>query len=921
MFKINPIAGGILQAFGGVAGAVLAMGPATAQQATTLERVEVTGSSIKRIAAETAAPIETISKEDIQASGLQTIEQVVRAVTANNNGSISSSFTNGFSASGTAVSLRGLGPNYTLVLLNGRRFGNFPLADDGHASYADISQIPFDAVERIEVLKDGASSIYGSDAVAGVVNIILRQQYTGFTGTASAGTNVSGEGGNFKAAATYGIGDLTKDRYNAFVTADYMKQKANPYNEQKKWIGTNDLTFMGLPNARLGDGNFGTTSPTGNYLPRTATGGAVAGAVLTPLPGACPPGVGYPSPDGFCLWDTKDWTDLQPEIERWNLLAKGTFNFTQTVQGYAEVSYFNVDTKTRGTPTGSRANWYDPSTNSIKSSTNILLPVGNPDNPVSGLGQAARLYLVDAALGGRDTDYSSGTQRYLAGVKGTTMKWDWDVMGQYIQTDTDVTRHNFYSYDRLLEGLAGTSPYGYYRVGANASLNNPAIFDWIAPDRSYTLTSKTTNFAAKATRDIYELAGGPLGLAVGYEYRKEEINNPGVPGTDTGNVVGLGYSAAFGSQTDNAVFGELYAPILKNLEMGLGLRWDDYGSDIGSTTNWKGTVKWTALSNLVLRGTYATGFRAPGLYETSTANATAGFVTVVDPVRCPVTGAPLDCAAQTLTVNTGNPFIKPEKTSNYTLGFIWEPVRNLSGGVTYWNIKIDDQITIGSAQAVATNPSNFPAATITRDTNDLPGIPNSGTLLSVSTPFQNANTVKTDGFDVDMRWRLPLQNNMGTLTTDFTWTRVLSYTQTLGNETYEYVGTQGNYDVSSGSATPKDRFNLAMTWTPGPWSVTGTVRYVSGYQSIPYQGVTTPDECLSALDTGDCHIGSFTTLDLSGKYTGFKNWEIYGSIVNVFNRVAPFNPAAAYGNVNFNYNYAFSGGTGTQFNLGARYTY
>jgi iron complex outermembrane receptor protein len=919
MFKINPIAGGILQAFGGVAGAVLAMGPATAQQATTLERVEVTGSSIKRIAAETAAPIETISKEDIQASGLQTIEQVVRAVTANNNGSIASSFTNGFSASGTAVSLRGLGPNYTLVLLNGRRFGNFPLADDGHASYADISQIPFDAVERIEVLKDGASSVYGSDAVAGVVNIILRQQYTGFTADASAGTNVSGKGSNFKAAATYGLGDLTKDRFNAFVTADYMKQKANPYNEQKKWIGTNNLTFMGLPDFRFGDGSVSSNSTLGNVRSVSPTGGGTLGPLTALYPGACAP-ANQSGP--FCLYDVKDWTDIQPEIERWNLLAKGTFNFTQSIQGYAEVSYFNVDTHTRNTPPAMRANWYDPLNQTIASSTvTAFLPVGHPDNPFNATNQGARLYYTDAALGGRDTDYSSGTQRYLAGLKGTTMKWDWDMFGQYIQTDTDVTRYHFYSYDRLLQGLAGTGPYGYYRIGANANLNDPAIYQWIAPDRSYTLTSKTTNFKANATRDIADLAGGPLGIAVGYEYRKEEINNPGVPGTDTGNVVGLGYSAAFGSQTNNAVYGELYAPLLKTLEMGLGLRWDDYGTDIGSTTNWKGTVKWTALPNLVLRGTYATGFRAPGLYETSTANATAGYTSVVDPIRCPVTGLPADCQATTLTVNTGNPFIKPEKTKNYTLGFIWEPVRDLSGGITYWNITVDDQITIGSAQAVVNNPANFPAATISRDTNDLPGVANSGTLLSVSTPFQNANTVKTDGFDVDMRWRLPLQNNMGTLTTDFTWTRVLSYTQTLGGETYEYVGTQGNYDVSSGSATPKDRFNLAMTWTPGPWSMTGTVRYVSGYQSIPYQGVTTPDECLSALDTGSCHIGSFTTLDLSGKYTGFKNWEIYGSIVNVFNRVAPFNPAAAYGFVNFNYNYAFSGGTGTQFNLGARYTY
>ena len=149
-------------------------------------------------------------------------------ITANNNGSIAPSFTNGFSASGTAVSLRGLGPNNTLVLVNGRRLANFGLADDGHASYPDLSQLPFDAVERIEILKDGASAIYGSDAVAGVVNVILRQQFTGFTATATAGQNYNGEGDNFKVSATGGIGDLTKDKYNAFLSVDYQKPDAIP---------------------------------------------------------------------------------------------------------------------------------------------------------------------------------------------------------------------------------------------------------------------------------------------------------------------------------------------------------------------------------------------------------------------------------------------------------------------------------------------------------------------------------------------------------------------------------------------------------------------------------------------------------------------------------------------------------------------
>ena len=663
----------------------------------------------------------------------------------------------------------------------------------------------------------------------------------------------------------------------------------------------------------------------------TATGAAIPGdANLQSLGGTCPSGA---LSDGYCLWEPKDWTDITPEIERFNAYARGQYNFTPNIQGYTELSYFQVNTKTRNTPTGSRANWYDPSTNTIASSVNIYLPVGHPDNPFSATNQGARLYYADAALGGRDAEYQTDTGRYLVGLKGTAAGWDWDVAGLYIRSDTSVTRSNFYSYDRFQQGLAGTGPYGYYRIGANANLNNPAIYDWIAPDRSWDITSENTIFDAKASRDIYKLDGGQMALAVGYQFMKEELSNPGTPGTLTGNVVGLGYSAAFGSRDVNAVFAELYAPVLKNLELTAAIRWDDY-SDIGeSTWNPKIGAKWTVIPQLVLRGTWATAFRAPGLYETSTANASAGFTSANDPVRCPVTGLAADCQAPVLGINTGNPFIKPETSDTWTVGVIWEPVPGLSGTLDYWNIKTDDQITIGSVQAVLNNPGGFPAAQIGRDTNNLPGIPNSGTVLYVQTPYQNANTVETDGIDLDIVWRQSLKD-WGTLTTEFQWTHIFNYSQTLGGVEYKYAGTNGNYDVSSAQGTPEDRWNLILGWQRGPWNVTGTVRFVSGYDEIPWQdGAGTeapiPDACLWHLEPApgstnemtSCSVDSFTTFDLAASYKGFKNWEIFGSVVNVFNQKAPFAPAAAYGQVNYNYNYALSGALGTQFNLGVRYTF
>ncbi|MBK9117305.1 MAG: TonB-dependent receptor [Betaproteobacteria bacterium] len=882
-------------------------------------RVNVTGSNIRRTDTETAAPIQTITREDIQASGLQTIHDVVRQITANNNGSISPSFTNGFSASGTAVSLRGLGPNNTLVLVNGRRMANFGLADDGHISYVDLSQIPFDAVERIEVLKDGASAIYGSDAVAGVINVILRQQYTGFTVTGTAGTSSNGEGDQYRAAITAGVGDLTKDRYNAYVTFDYQKQDAYPMNKGRQYVGTNDLRFMGLPDARWGNPLSGFPGPSllGNVAPVSASDPNGEPGDFQSLPGAC---AAANQDNGFCRWDFKDYLDILPSIERINVLARGTYNVTDAIQAYTELSLFQVKSYLRGPPSLTPVYWLDPSTVSIQSTANVYLPVGHPDNPFSANDQVAILSYADGALGGTGTQYTTDTQRYLLGLKGANAGWDWDVAGLYIRTTTDITIRNVYQYDRFLAGLAGTGPYGFYRIGAAAPRNDPAVYDWIAPDLSYKTTSENTIVDAKASRDLYKLRGGQLALAIGYEFRREELSNPGMPGAATGEVVGGNASAAFGTRNVNALYAELYAPILANLEATAAIRYDHY-SDVGSTWNPKIGVKWTVVPSVVLRGTWQSAFRAPGLYETSTANAYAALPVVVDPVRCPVTQSAVDCQAYVLAVITGNPYVRPETSTTYTLGAIWEPVPGLSATLDYWNIEVEDQITIGSLQATVNNPAAFPNAEIGRSTDDLPGIPNSGTLIYIKSPYQNANSVKTDGVDLDVVWKWNLKE-YGMLTTEFQWTHVFDYDQTFANgETYKYAGTQGNYDVSSGSATPEDRMNLIVGWQRGPWNVAGTIRYVSDYTSTPYQGVPIPDGCLSILDSPSCHVSSFTTLDLSASYTGFKSWQIFGSIINVFNRMPPFNPAAGYGSINYNYNYAFSGATGTQFNVGVRYTF
>jgi iron complex outermembrane receptor protein len=241
--------------------------PAMAQDTQgSIQRVEVTGSSIKRASAETASPIQVISREDIARSGKTTVADYLQTLTADGAGSLPTGFGNGFAAGSTAISLRGLGATSTLVLLNGRRMAPFARADDGQKSFTDLSTVPMEAVERIEVLKDGASSTYGADAIAGVVNIILRKDFTGLVLKAEAGESRYHDAEQGKLAVTWGKGKLDEDGYNWMVNAEVYgnHEVMNKDRAGRDWIGHGDIRPWGYAaNGQFASGYItpGTASP------------------------------------------------------------------------------------------------------------------------------------------------------------------------------------------------------------------------------------------------------------------------------------------------------------------------------------------------------------------------------------------------------------------------------------------------------------------------------------------------------------------------------------------------------------------------------------------------------------------------------------------------------------------------------------
>lgn len=931
MYSRTAICKALALAFGG--SLIIASLPAGAQE-TTPQRIEVTGSRVKRTDAETASPVQVLTRQDIEATGKQSIQEVLRGITSDSNGTIPTSFSNGFASGSSAVSLRGLGVNSTLVLVNGRRMSTYGLADDGTRTFVDLNSLPLEAVDRIEVLKDGASAIYGADAVGGVVNVILRKNYTGFSIGGSYGQTSKSDGQQTRIFGSAGFGNLDTDRYNVFFTVEASKQK-NIWARDRGFLGESDLRSMGYYDTRngvirnyLGVTTPSSTSPYGTTRAADGTGQRVN--VIQ-----CDPSAIIPE-SGLCGYNFKtDGLEIQPEIERLNFFGRGTFQFTPSLTGYAELGFFNTRSSANGTLGGNNdGGVYLPGDplNPLVVHGFMNLPAGHPDNT---FGVDRSLFIAPMELGGRDQRTNNKVYRVIAGVQGQAFNWDYDVGVGYIKSELVNKNFGYIRYDVMQEALNN----GTYRINS-PNTTDPAVLQAISPTLITEPTSSVKLIDFKATGQVgVTLPGGPLSVAVGAEHRWEEADNPPVPFTDTGEIVGLGYSAFSQKRRVTAVYGEVVAPVTKWLELNGALRYDRY-SDFGNTTNPKVGFKLTPLPQFAVRGTYAEAFRAPGPAETG--GASFGFTTYG-------------------ILSQGNPNIQPETSKSYTLGLVLEPIPGTSATIDFWKVDRKNEIVQADPSAIIPAGQCVAACDGTagnpdfRTNSQQPGSqPNTflyydinGDLQTVTGFYRNAASTKTDGVDLELRHRMNL-GSAGKLTAQMNWshTRSLKRTDPDGN-TFEYAGTHGPLVQSSGTGSPKDKIVLSATLDRGSWAVTGTVNYTGKIKMVDHKGeqstsngdgtivnentgVFYPDagqyDC-GVFDTNGnvwngCKLPSFTTFDLYAKWTPIKNLDINFSIQNVFGRKAPFDPYLVVPYVvNYNQAYHQSGAVGRFFTIGARYSF
>ena len=833
--------------------------------------ITVTGSNIPRTDLETALPVQRITREDIDRSGVTTVTELLTTVSANLMGqndalSIGNSTTPGLAS----ANLRGLGSGSTLVLINGRRTANY--AFDG--SSVDLNSIPLAAIERIEVLKDGASAIYGADAMAGVINFILRKDFSGFSATAYTGDTEHGGGNHQQGTMTVGHGNLASDHYNAFLTVDWQKDQrladiARPFSKTTYLPdeGLNGLSRNTFPANILSNGSF--------YNPSRASGCAPPQSI--PLSPTSP----------RCGFDYTSVVDALPPAERTSVIAGGTWQINADTQLFAQYIFAHGDLTLAIAPTPA-------SEQTTFNQTPVLYPVGGLFYPTqfaaaNGITGPLDIYYRTNSLGPRTDQVKTDAHLLTVGVEGFTAGWNYNVAFIYSENrEEDSYKSGFVSEPQFLAAIATglINPFGPSGPAGDALLASTQVTGIVRA-----ASGKTRSVEAKASKEIYELPAGPLAMAVGTDLRRETFSDNADFDLASGQILGGSQSGSkSASRTVDAVFAELNVPIVKNVEAQLATRFDHY-SDFGSTTNPKIALRWQPEKALLLRSSWGTGFRAPTLYDlyTPLSHGTTGDA-FDDPLRCPTTGSPNDCGKNFRLVAGGNPNLEPEKSKQFNAGIVWAPINATSLGVDYWNIRKTRTIGFLTSNAIFDNYDTYAPAHIIRGPVD-PAYPNlPGPIDSVLSGTVNLGNLRTSGVDVDLSYR-SANTSFGKFGFNLNGTYILNWQQQLDgvNDT---SGLGGNVDPFGVGAIPRWRHYASVTWNQGPWGATVAENFTVGYTDA------NPN-----AEGNSRRVGSYDLWNVQGTCACFKNASAAVGIKNIFDRNPPFSNQTAFTQRGYNPEY------------------
>ncbi len=673
---------------------------AFADEGDKQELVEVTGSHIKRVDVEGVSPIQTVSKKDIEQKGYDNMGDVVRDLGVASFGSTTISG-NSTEPGNADINLRGLGSDNTLVLLNGQR-----LPQDAISGTVDINLIPIAAVERVEILKDGASAIYGSDALGGVVNIITRKDFKGseIDITQNLPTNYR---------------DGKKSKIN-FV---------NGINTEKLSI-VNSLSFrydqaVESRNRDWSSGNYNLLSPSASYA--NIVGGSLGSTFVS---STCPTSSQITTPDGtFCRFQYADYSEEAPKVTQIGGLSEIHYDASSDVKLTARLGMSHRDAQTIAAPS--------PGSVTLTAATITSLGL-NPTgwDGTDPLSVSLRLN----SLGTRKTDVTTNAYSSLVGATVQLPKdWQMDVSGNMNLVKNRLSGDNGFALKDAVRSIIKAGGFNFVtQTGAQGNFDSAK---YIPYEDSRSLM---TGFETRASGDIAETKAGTISLAVGSLVNYADYKDSADQQTLANNVFGNAGSAGAGHRISEALYSEMSIPLIaKKLELQLAGRLDNY-SDFGSTVNPKIGLLYHASPSLLFRSSAGTGFRAPLLTELYATNS-VGYPSFLDHVGCAKNPGSIYCQAQQYQVTSGgNPSLKEEKSKSLTLGAIYEPSRDFSIGTDWFYTKVNgspgvdlEDLTLAEQNGIDVTKYGV---TVDRDSN--------GVLQDVVAPLQNLGSTSELGVDV-----------------------------------------------------------------------------------------------------------------------------------------------------------------------------
>ncbi len=951
---------------GAAAGLTLLCLPALAQQPAdtpVMQRVEITGSSIKRIAAEGSLPVQTLSRAQIDQIGVTSVADLVAALPAMQGFITASTSVNGGGGGVQTASVHGIGTDYTLVLLNGRR-----MAPYGTGSAVNLASIALSAVERVEILTDGASTLYGSDAIAGVVNFILKKNHTDLNLEATYNAPQHAGGKSANVAISKGFGDLETDYYNVLLTYSHDEQK--PLNAVQRPFANSGVRQFDYQGQRYATWQTSINSTPANVEVAGGSGDNAFDEVLSVdliKNGKCS-GANTFARGGACRFDYPATVELLPELKRDSVFGSASLRLSEASTLFGELVLSRFSNTARYAPPAQPLTVFstDPASGEKVVNQSYVGAYNSSVVPLlGGLGvnpadvTDAFLYYRGVDAGGRADKFLTDAAHAVIGID-TRVK-GWDVNAAYTHSENkqkDEAAGGYLSGDKF-EALIKAGAYTPFVIKPDgAAALAPAVLHGTLE----TVKSKIDVLSAHASAELFDMPGGRASLGVGADYtRQRYIDDPSEiyqgPGpqhpswTDVaiGGTVGL---QALDAKRDNwGSFAELLMPVTKALEATAAVRYDSYGAvkknnvsyDVAGNPSAPGTVgndvskatyklslRYTPSQSLLLRGSYGTGFKAPTMNN------------IADPLKnfgssnffaCPISVKTdpryLYCkpdSSEYDLLTTGNPAsgaagLAPETSKQASMGFRIEPLASLSLGLDLWDVKLKNQIQALSQQQIFEDPALADKwISIYYDP-----IQKSNVLAGTLSPV-NLSSSHYRGIDWDATYRLG-KTVFGTLTANWTGTYMLKAEQDVPGSASGVEHSIGRFD-SYNNVTIRTISRLVLALKSRDWLANSlTFNYRSGYHDQPFTEddaavrAVKADGTVGAVVAMQRDVSDYLTVDWQLKASVNQNFVLTAGIRNLFDEDPPLSIKNAGGGNQVGYDGRYTDPLGRTFYLTGNYRF